>query len=202
MNKAGILTADSKEHLRELGLPAGVGWEAVQSRYRQLVLAHHPDLHPGDGSSAERFRRIAAAYEALSHLRRERSTATPEGLERMMRSDPRLQALSSEELRLRLRYSSSAWVRAAVAGLVGESPESRGLLRAALMDPEPLVRACALEALGRAGRPGDLLGILVRPQALRQVGADRFLRASARIWRRVICSGLLRRAAAAGPPPA
>lgn len=177
------------EHLRELSLPTGARWEAIQTRYRQLVLAHHPDLHPGDASCAERFRKIAAAYEALGLLRRERSAATPEGLERM-RADPRLRALSAEELSLRLRYSSSPWVRAAAAGLIDGSPEGRGLLRMALKDPEALVRSSALEALSRNGKPGDLLRILVSPQARRGVRAGKFLRASDLIWRRAIASGL------------
>ena len=185
------MTADGRqnEHLRELGLQAGAGWETIQSRYRQLVLAHHPDLHPGDASCAERFRKIAAAYEALNLLRRERSAASPEGLERM-RADPRLRALSAEELGLRLRYSSSPWVRAAAAGLMGESAGSRGLLRTALKDPEPLVRSSALEALSRAGKPGDLLGILWSPLARRGLNAGKLLRACALIWRRAIASGL------------
>ncbi len=185
------MTAEGRqcEHLRELGLPTGAGWETIQSRYRQLVLAHHPDLHPGDASCAERFRRIAAAYEALSLLRRERSASSPEGLERM-RADPRLRALSAQELSLRLRYSSSAWVRAAAAGLMGGSPESRGLLRTALKDPEALVRSSALEALSRTGKPGDLLGILASPQALRGLSVGKLLRASSLIWRRAIVCGL------------
>jgi hypothetical protein len=185
------MTADDRqsEHLRELGLQAGADWEATQSRYRQLVLAHHPDLHPGDAACAERFRKVAAAYEALSLLRRERSASSPEGLDRM-RDDPRLRSLSAEELGLRLRYSSSPWVRAAAAGLMGESAGSRRLLRTALKDPEPLVRSSALEALSRAGKPGDLLGILCSPLARRGVSAGQLLRASTLIWRRAIASGL------------
>jgi len=185
------------EHLRELGLRAGAGWEAIQSRYRQLVLAHHPDLNPGDERCAERFRRIAAAYEALNALRRSRLAASPEGLERM-RDDPRLRALGAEELGLRLRYSSSSWVRAAAAGLLAENPSSRGLLRTALKDPEALVRRSALEALGRIGRPGDLLGFFRCRTAWRGIRGRDLLAAGVCIWRRAIAD----RVPAGGRPAA
>jgi hypothetical protein len=173
----------AREHLQELGLQVRAGWEAIQSRYRQLVLACHPDLHPGDASCVERFRRVAAAYEALSHLRRECTADSPPGLE-WMKADPRLRVLSAEELSLRLRYSSSPRVRAAAAGLLSEDPGNRGVLKAALRDCEPLVRSSALEALSRIGRPGDLLQVYRRP--LKGTGVVKLLRASARIWRRAI----------------
>jgi hypothetical protein len=172
-----------REHLQELGFQVPAAWEAVQSRYRQLVLATHPDLHPGDASCAERFRRVSAAYEALNQLRRQSAAASPQGIERM-RSDPRLRALSAEELCLRLRYSSSPWVRAAAAGLLAQSPRNRMALKVALRDREPLVRSSALEALSQVGRPGDLFEVY--RMLLKGTGIVELLRASARIWRRAI----------------
>ncbi len=173
------------KHLQTLGLPAACAWQAVQSRYRRLVLAHHPDLNPGNSACAERFRRIAEAYEALAAIQRRRQEDSPEGLERM-RADPRLRSLSMEELSLRLRYSSSAWVRAAAADLLGQSPASRGLLKAALKDSEKLVRRSALQALSRIGKPGDLLRHVFWSAIHRGIRTGNLLEASARIWRRAM----------------
>lgn len=38
----------------------------VRSAYRRAARANHPDLHPGDASAADRFKRVQEAYETLS----------------------------------------------------------------------------------------------------------------------------------------
>ena len=38
----------------------------VKSAYRRLARLHHPDRNPGDPDSAQRFKRVAQAYECLS----------------------------------------------------------------------------------------------------------------------------------------
>lgn len=49
------------EHLRQLGLEPGAGWEQVQERYRELA----GKLHPDKGGDAEAFVQIRQAFEAL-----------------------------------------------------------------------------------------------------------------------------------------
>jgi curved DNA-binding protein CbpA len=197
------MSTESRAHLQVLGLGERAGWHEVQGRYRQLVLAHHPDLHPGDSGAAERFRTIAASYAALAVLQRER----PEDQElclRRMCQDPRLRALDRAELGQRLRHSSSPWVRAAAAFLLGEDAprgdraEARGLLRAARLDPQVQVRRAALESLGRIGRPGDLAGYLLRAESRQGLPAAVLLQAAAAIWRRAAASLRGRLAALAG----
>jgi hypothetical protein len=51
--------------LRALDLPVDAGDDAVKAAYRRLAKANHPDLNPGDGEAAERFRTTQAAYSVL-----------------------------------------------------------------------------------------------------------------------------------------
>jgi len=51
-----------------LGIPADADEEAIRSAYRILARRYHPDS--GAGSSAEKFRQVAEAYETLSDPRR------------------------------------------------------------------------------------------------------------------------------------
>lgn len=161
--------------LRELGLLEGSSWQEIQARYRRLVLTFHPDVNRGNGPSAERFRAIAAAYERLKELKREREAGTVEHLQAVA-ADPRLAALSVSELGMRVRYSSSASVRATSAFLLGKiaSQESRRLLVIAYNDKEPEVRRIALDALARVGGPSDFLRCLGGP-ASRSRGDTRSL---------------------------
>lgn len=48
-----------------LGLVPGATQDEIKSAYRRLAKIHHPDRNPGDPVSEERFKDIAAAYEAL-----------------------------------------------------------------------------------------------------------------------------------------
>jgi curved DNA-binding protein CbpA len=148
------------EDLRRLGLSPRATWSQVEARYRRLALRLHPDVNPAR-PAAERFSRIAAAYQRLSALRGEHGADTREDLLRL-RKDARVRSLPPQELALRLRHSSSARVRAASALLLGSAGgrEARGALRAALRDLDTGVREAALEALGAAGRPADLPALL------------------------------------------
>lgn len=170
-------------HLQELGLAQDAGWSQVQGRYRQLVLAHHPDLHPADSRAAERFRAISASYSALSALHREQPEDPQLCLQRMCR-DPRLRALDQAELGQRLQHSSSPWVRAAAACLL----EDRAVLKAAHRDPQAQVRRAAVESLARVGRPGDLTGYLLDSARRRGLPLAVLLRACAAIWVRALRS--------------
>ncbi len=40
---------------------------AIKQAYRQLARQHHPDLNPGDGEAAERFKLLGEAYSVLSN---------------------------------------------------------------------------------------------------------------------------------------
>ncbi len=187
MEKKGSRAA----HLQVLGLSSDAGWDAIQGRYRELVLALHPDLRPRDPGAAESFRRVAASYGVLAALRRQSLENSPENLRRLCQ-DSRLRALGLVELGLRLRHSTSPWVRAAAACLLGgegrNADESRVLLKAAYLDPEARVRGAAVESLGRVGRPGDLAGYLFCKAARRDLPAGIFFRTAGAIWARTIHS--------------
>lgn len=152
--------------LRELGLSEASNWQEIQTHYRRLVLSLHPDLNRDDASSGERFRAVAAAYERLKSLKREREAATMEHLQAVA-ADPRLASLPAGELGMRLRYSASASVRATAAFLLGKiaSAESRRLLLIACSDREEEVRRVAVDALARIGRPSDLVRCLTAAAA-------------------------------------
>ena len=164
------------EYLRELGLPDEAGWEEIQARYRRLVLSLHPDVNPSR-SAAERFRRIALAYERLNTLRLERRSRSLEELAGMC-EDPKIRQLPPGELGMRLRYSSSANLRAAAACLLGSlgTKEARRFLLPARWDPDDTVRRVAIESLARAGGLKDLLCFLpflnrcLLPTYLRSLG--------------------------------
>lgn len=54
------------EHWAVLGLKAGASSDEIKSAYRRLARDNHPDRNPDDPEAAERFRRAAEAYRALS----------------------------------------------------------------------------------------------------------------------------------------
>lgn len=59
-------------HYEILGVPPGATQDAIRKAYRSLARAHHPDVS-GDPGAAERFGRIAEAYEVLSDAVRRRA---------------------------------------------------------------------------------------------------------------------------------
>lgn len=52
-----------------LGVARTATPDEIKRAYRKLAKRHHPDLNPGDPDAAERFKRIATAYELLSDPR-------------------------------------------------------------------------------------------------------------------------------------
>ena len=57
------------DYYRILGVKPECTLEEVRRRYRVLARQHHPDLNPGDPEAADRFRLIAAAFEAIQAAR-------------------------------------------------------------------------------------------------------------------------------------
>ena len=49
-----------------LGLARDADEAAIKSAYRKSAKRHHPDLHPGDATAAERFQELNAANDILS----------------------------------------------------------------------------------------------------------------------------------------
>src|SRR5690349_17468911 len=58
------------DHYAVLGVGRGSSADEIRAAYRRAARASHPDLHPGDVTAAERFKRIQVAYEVLGHAAR------------------------------------------------------------------------------------------------------------------------------------
>ena len=65
-----------------LGLEHGASEAEVRAAHRRLAKKHHPDMNPGDKTSAWIFRQVQRAYETLRHANDVRS----EGQERPPRA--------------------------------------------------------------------------------------------------------------------
>ena len=48
-----------------LGVEPGASPDEIRGAYRRAARASHPDLHPGDASAIDRFKRVQAAYDVL-----------------------------------------------------------------------------------------------------------------------------------------
>lgn len=55
-----------KDPYEVLGVAKGADIKDVKKSYRKLARSLHPDLHPGDKPSEDRFKEVAAAYDFLS----------------------------------------------------------------------------------------------------------------------------------------
>lgn len=53
-----------------LGIGRAASAADVDRAYRRAARETHPDIHPDDGSAAERFRAVTDAYETLSDAQR------------------------------------------------------------------------------------------------------------------------------------
>ncbi len=53
-----------------LGIEVGATLAQIKAAFRKLAKDCHPDRHPDDPKAAEKFCRIAAAYEAIVALRK------------------------------------------------------------------------------------------------------------------------------------
>jgi molecular chaperone DnaJ len=60
----------AEDYYGVLGVARNATDAEIKSAYRKLAMKHHPDRNPGDKESEEKFKRIGAAYEALSDPRK------------------------------------------------------------------------------------------------------------------------------------
>src|ERR1700750_1673670 len=51
---------------KELGVSSGATDDEIKKAYRKLAAQLHPDKNPGDKKTEARFKRVNAAYQALS----------------------------------------------------------------------------------------------------------------------------------------
>jgi molecular chaperone DnaJ len=54
-----------KDYYKVLGVAAEATPKEITKAYRKLARGSHPDTHPGDAASEERFKEISAAYDVL-----------------------------------------------------------------------------------------------------------------------------------------
>lgn len=74
----GSRSRDEMRALEALELDSDAGFDAVRAAYRRLAKANHPDLKPGDGEAAQRFREVQAAYQLLRRSEERRLAAKPQ----------------------------------------------------------------------------------------------------------------------------
>ena len=67
------MTSQERDYYALLGVGRGASAADVDRAYRRAARATHPDLHPNDGSAAERFRAVTIAYETLGDAERRAS---------------------------------------------------------------------------------------------------------------------------------
>ncbi|WP_284869257.1 molecular chaperone DnaJ [Corynebacterium rhinophilum] len=55
-----------KDYYADLGVSSSAGQSEIKRAYRKLARENHPDTHPDDPAAADRFKRVAEAYDVLS----------------------------------------------------------------------------------------------------------------------------------------
>jgi curved DNA-binding protein len=61
-----------KDYYLMLGLNRNASEDEIKKAYRKLALKYHPDHHPDDSESEEKFKEIGEAYAVLSDLEKRR----------------------------------------------------------------------------------------------------------------------------------
>jgi len=57
-----------KDPFEILGVPRTANDTQIKAAYRRLAKQYHPDMHPGDTLTLEKFRDVCAAYETLTSI--------------------------------------------------------------------------------------------------------------------------------------
>lgn len=55
-----------KDYYADLGVSSSADQSEIKRAYRKLARENHPDTHPDDPAAADRFKRVAEAYDVLS----------------------------------------------------------------------------------------------------------------------------------------
>ena len=55
-----------KDYYADLGVSSSAEQNEIKRAYRKLARENHPDTHPDDPAAAERFKKVAEAYDVLS----------------------------------------------------------------------------------------------------------------------------------------
>ena len=58
--------ADKRDYYEVLGIQKNASEDEMKKAYRQMAKKYHPDLHPDDKESEEKFKEVNEAYEVLS----------------------------------------------------------------------------------------------------------------------------------------
>ena len=69
---AALAGRSSGDYYSDMGLRRDASASAIKSAYREAAKRDHPDKNPGDPDAAERFRRVARAYETLGDAEKRR----------------------------------------------------------------------------------------------------------------------------------
>lgn len=64
---------ERRDHYAILGVQRTATQAEVKAAFRRLAREHHPDANPEDLGAERRFKRVARAYETLSHPSRRRA---------------------------------------------------------------------------------------------------------------------------------
>lgn len=62
----------AEDPYKVLGLDKTASDDEVRRTFRKLAKQYHPDLHPGDKTAAERFKKVSAAYEVVGDAEKRR----------------------------------------------------------------------------------------------------------------------------------
>ena len=63
-------TSVAEDFYNQLGVARNASEAEIKAAYRRLAMKHHPDRNPGNKESEDKFRKLNAAYEVLSDVKK------------------------------------------------------------------------------------------------------------------------------------